>query len=63
MSIFPSVFLISTPIKIVSNDKIENLRTYLVNQDLTISEGMVRPPLRRYKLGDQDPVFWPADAL
>ena len=47
----------------LKNDKIENLRTYLVNQDLTISEGMVRPPLRRYKLGDQDPVFWPADAL
>ena len=24
---------------------------------------MVRKPLRRYRLGDQDPVYWPDDEL
>jgi len=44
-------------------DNPEDYKTYPVHQDLEVAESMVRAPLRRRKPGDDEPVFWPADAL
>ena len=43
------------------HDSLDDLKTYTVHQDLQLAGHMVRAPLRRYKPGDGEPIFWPDD--
>ena len=42
-------------------DKLEELKTHLVNEDLDVAEAMVKAPQKRYHGQSQDPIFWPDD--
>ena len=43
------------------NDNLDDIKTHIVSQDIEVAERMVRPPLKRYRAGDGDQVFWPRD--
>ena len=45
----------------VQYDEQSELKTYLVHQDIQLSDGMARPPAGRFHGYNYKPIFWPDD--
>ena len=47
----------------VRQSKVEDLKTFILHQDLEVAGSMVRPPLKRQREGDKEMVYWPDKEL